>query len=219
MVLADHILGELPYRLRPPDTWSLTAELTVDVIADMSDTDVLYAQADVVTTGAGPFVRCSVTDSGGGLVAVGTTRSAYVPATTPGSAERTSARPVRHPGSDDIAEVLGLMIEHLADGVQVTLSDPADWVNGFGIMHGGVSACVSVAAATVAVTAQNPELSTAHVHTSYLRPVVVGAPFVAAARPRHIGRSSAVVEVLGHAGDGQLCTVSTVTARRRSPAH
>lgn len=214
MVLADHILGELPYVRRPPGTWSLTSELTLDVIGEISSAELYFAQGRNLTVGANVFVQCTITDAEEKLLAVGTTRCAYVPGGGEDPVADVSGRRAQPAVSTDIDQVLGLDYHHDSDGLHVTLADPGGWVNGFGIMHGGVSACVTELAASAAVARQNSELSTAHVHTSYLRPVVVGAPFVAVARPYHVGRSSAVVEVLGCGGGGQLCTVSTVTARR-----
>ncbi|KUI34262.1 PaaI family thioesterase [Mycobacterium sp. GA-2829] len=214
MVLADHILGELPYMRRPPRTWSLTAELTVEVIRDLSDVDTLIAEAQAVTEGPESFVQCRLTDDRHNLLAIGSTRCVYVPATADDPVAEYSAETEVHAETADIDQLLGLNHQGLADGAQVILTDPGSWFNGFGIMHGGVAACVTELAAAAAVGAKNRDLQTAHIHTSYLRPVVAGSPFVASARPFHVGRSSAVVEVLGHGGSGELCTVSTVTARR-----
>ncbi len=219
MVLADHILGELPYVCRPPETWSLTSELTLDIISEMSFSETYFAEGRNISTGTDLFVQCDITDAAGRLMAVGTTRCAYVPGSTDSPAATGSGRRRQPAATADIGQTLGLDYQQHSDGLQATLADPGGWVNGFGIMHGGVSACVTELVAAEAISAHNPDLSTAHVHTSYLRPVGVGAPFVAVARPYHVGRSSAVVEVLGYGGAGQLCTVSTVTARRPGRAH
>jgi uncharacterized protein (TIGR00369 family) len=213
MVLADHILGELPYVRRPPDTWSLTAELTLDLIGELPVGGHLFAEAVEVVQGAEAFVQCRITTGAGDLVAVGTTRTVFFAATAQDPVVVTEAASSVGTGAVSIEAVLGIDVHHLAEGVQISLADPGNWVNGFGIMHGGVSACVTELAAAAAVGARNPALATAHVHTNYLRPVVADAPFVAVARLHHIGRSSAVVEVSGRGGRGELCTVSTVTAR------
>ncbi|MCP3810823.1 hotdog fold thioesterase [Mycobacteriaceae bacterium Msp059] len=214
-VLADHILGELPYMRRPPRTWSLTAELSLDVIGDLPSTDVLFAEAVDVTGGPDAFLQCRITTAAGRLVAVGTARTAYVAATGEDPVADAAAAPSAVHDDFDASAMLGLQHHDLTDGVEIALLDPGNWVNGFGILHGGVSACVSELAAAEAVRARNPTLSTAHVHTSYLRPVVADAPFVATARLHHVGRSSAVVEVLGRGGRGELCAVATVTATSR----
>ncbi|QFS90368.1 Thioesterase superfamily protein [Mycobacterium sp. THAF192] len=214
MVLADHILGELPYIRRPPRTWSLTAELTLDVVGDLSDVETLLAEAQTVTGGPEPFVQCRLTDGRRNLLAVGNTRCVYVPATADDPEAEPATDGAGHADATDIDQLLGLSYQTLSDGVQLTLADPGSWINGFGIMHGGVAACVTELAAAAAVGAKNRHLQTAHIHTSYLRPVMSDSPYVAVARPVHVGRSSAVVEVLGSRGSGELCTVSTLTARR-----
>lgn len=224
MVLADHILGELPYLSRPPKTWTLTGELTLDIISAVPLDGELFAEARTVARRSETFVECRITDRTGEIVAAGTTRSVTVPAVGADPLADNAARddaarddaarydvPIEY---GDIDRVLGLSYRPSGDLLHVTMADPDGWVNGFGIMHGGVSACVTELAAAEYVNARNPDLHTAHVHTTYLRPVVVGSPYVATARAYHVGRSSAVVEVLGFGGSGELCTVSTVTARR-----
>ncbi|AXK75216.1 MULTISPECIES: PaaI family thioesterase [Mycobacteriaceae] len=219
MVLADHILGELPYLNRPPRTWTLTGELTLDIISAVPLDGELFAEARTVAGRSETFVECHITDRTGEIVAAGTTRSVTVPAAgadplADNAARDNAARDDAPIKCGDIDRVLGLSYRQSGDLLHVEMTDPDGWVNGFGIMHGGISACVTELAAAEYVSARNPDLHTAHVHTTYLRPVVVGYPYVATARPYHIGRSSAVVEVLGFGGSGELCTVSTVTARR-----
>ncbi len=214
MVLADHILGELPYLNRAPGTWTLTGELTLDIINAVPPDGELVAEAHIVLRGAETFVECHITDRTGAIVAAGTTRSVTVAAAAADPVAGTIARGYPPTETGDIDRVLGLGYRQSGDVLHVTMADPGGWVNGFGIMHGGVSACVTEVAAAEYISARNPDLHTAHVHTTYLRPVVVGSPYIATARSYHVGRSSAVVEVLGFGGRGELCTVSTVTARR-----
>ncbi len=217
MVLADHILGELPNMYRPQRTWSLTAELTLDVVGELPANDVLYAEAIDISQGSEWFVQCRIMTASGNVVAVGNSRMVYVPAAGAELME-ASAQPSSAIEAAAIASALGLEYHDLADGAQVSVPDPQNWMNGFGIMHGGVSACVTELVASAAISACNPDLSTVRVHTNYLRPVAADRPFVAEARLQHAGRSSAVVEVRGRGGSGELCTLSTVTARRRRPA-
>lgn len=213
MLLADHILGELPYMRRPPRTWSLTAELTVDIIRDLGDVDHVNASAREITVGPESFVQCDITGPDGALLAVGSTRCVYVRATADDPEPDPTVGNFAH-NSSNIHAVLGLSATSLEYGEQLSLATPADWVNGFGIMHGGVSACVNELAAAEVLRSRNADLNIGQVRTSYLRPVVVGAPYRAVARAYHVGKSSAVVEILGYAGEGDLCTVPTVTARR-----
>lgn len=214
MVLADHILGELPYLSRPPKTWTLTGELTLDIISAVALDGELFAEARTVARRSETFVECRITDRTGEIVAAGTTRSVTVAAVGADPLADNTSRDDVPIECSDIDRVLGLSYRQSGDQLHVEMTDPDGWVNGFGIMHGGVSACVTELAAAEYVSARNPDLHTAHVHTTYLRPVVVGSPYVATARSYHVGRSSAVVEVLGFGGSGELCTVSTVTARR-----
>lgn len=212
MVLADHILGELPYMRRPRRTWSLTTELTLDIIGQLPRADTLVAEGSEIAQGEQSFIRCHITDPAGTIVAVGTARMAFVSAAAGEPVADTSAESSEVSKAIDIDTTLGLDYRRLAEGVEVSMAEPGRWVNAFGIMHGGVSACLTELVASAAIAERNPDLSTAHVHTNYLRPVLASAPLTAVARSFHVGRSSAVVEVLGRSG-GARCTVSTVTAR------
>ncbi len=213
MVLADHIMTELPYMRRPDQTWALTSELTLDVIGDLPKVDSLVAEAVDITRGDEAFVQCRITDTAGTLVAVGTARAVFVAATAEKPIDNVLPQPPIDQDPVDIEGALELDYRSLDDGVEVSLAEPGSWVNVFGIMHGGVAACVTELAASAAIGERNPDLATGSVHTSFLRPVLGGSPFVALARPYRVGRSSAVVEVLGRGVDGALCTVSMVTAR------
>lgn len=213
MVLADHVLGELPYVRRPAGTWSLTTELTLDVVGDLTHVTTLAAEARDVAPGGDTFVTCRIVDDAGAVVAVGSTRCTYSSATT--SEPAPAPLPITtFADATDIDAFLGLSRRTEAGETRVTLAEPGSWANDYGILHGGVSACVSALAAEQAIGNPGTDLVTTRVHTTYLRPVPAGAPFVAIARPSHVGRSVAVVEVIGHGGAGQPCTVSTVTARR-----
>jgi uncharacterized protein (TIGR00369 family) len=213
-VLADHVLGELPYRWREPNMWSLTAELALDIVGDLPvDAEVLVAEATAVTPAPDPFIQCRISSEDGTVVVAGSARMVYVPATASETRPDSVVALDIPDGGTSVDAMLGLTRSRTEQGWQISVTNPGRWVNAFGIMHGGVSAAVAEFAAAEAVRAHNPALSTAHLHTTFLRPVAADAAFAATARLLHIGRTSAVVEVLGHGGRGELCTASVVTAR------
>ena len=214
MVLADRILGELPHARRAPNQWSLTTELTVDVIGPAEPPDDLSAGAVLLgaQTGDG-FARCEMTDRAGSVVVVGTSRLVYVAADLATSnVDGTAGGQIDVTGST-IDEALGLEQASGTEGLHVTMSDPGSWVNDFGILHGGVAACLAEIAASRLVAESNPRLSTAQVHTTYLRPGPPSVPYTASAEAVHVGRRFAVVRVAGRSAGGELCNMSTVTAR------
>ncbi len=216
MVLADHILGELPYVRRPPDTWSLTAELTLDVIGELPVGGRLFAEAVEVVQGSEAFVQCRITTGAGDLVAVGTTRTVFFAATAQDPVVVTEAASSVGTGAISIEAVLGIDVHHLAEGVQISLADPGNWVNGFGIMHGGgVSACVTELAAAAAVGARNPRSGNG-TRTHQLLTARRGRCTLRRSRPtpphRTVFGGGRGVGGARRSG-GELCTVSTVTAR------
>lgn len=213
MVVTDHILGELSFRRRPPEVWSLTTELTLDLIADIPPGQTVHASACEVASARGSsFAHCRLDDGTGRILALGTTRTVYVPATQtePPSDALTATR---LSGAATIEDALDVSYRTDDGSAVAILADTGEWANIFGILHGGVASCVAELAAFRVFNDSNSSLSTARIHTNYLRPASSGTPYQATARAYRVGRGFAVVEVLGHSG-GQLCTVSMITARR-----
>ncbi|MDX1875105.1 hotdog domain-containing protein [Mycolicibacterium sp. 120266] len=212
-VLVDHVLGELPYRRREPDKWPLTAELAFDIVGELPvGAEMLVAEAVAVPTAVDPFLQCRIRAEDGTVLVVGSARMVYVGATAREASE-TLVVPDVPVDETSVDGMLGLSRSPTEEGCQISVTKAGRWVNDFGILHGGVSAAVSEFAAAEAVRAHNPALATAHMQISFLRPVAADDRFVASARVLHIGRSSAVIEVLGRGGHDELCTVSVVTAR------
>lgn len=216
-IAVDHILGEVPFRRRPPEHWALTTELSIEFVSPVERDATLHLWGSPVRMErSGGFARGGILDEHGRTVAVGSTRTLFVPTiAAPGhAAERRIENPT-------VATTLG---EHLrvkydvggraADGVQIYLSDPSAWQNGFGILHGGVWACLAEVAASRLISRTRPGLSTATLHTTYLRPGAVGLPVTMSARAVHLGSRLAVAHCTGRSDDGTVCTVSSVTARR-----
>ena len=218
MVLADHILGELPYKARGPSSWSLTTELTLDIIGDTAHASELHARATQIPSAADKgFVQCVVTDTDERVVAVGNTRTVYVPAAAGAVAIGVAPSIGRRDPGDTLESVLGVISTETNHGVELTMRDPGAWVNDFGILHGGVAACLSEMAASQLFSRHGRALTVSRMHCTYLRPATPTTPFVVSARAHHVGKGFAVAEVVGRAGDGPPCTVMTVTARRTVP--
>jgi uncharacterized protein (TIGR00369 family) len=222
-VAADHILGEVLFDRRPPRSWLLTTELTLDLMGEVASAAILEVDGSLVRLEhRGGFARCTLTDADGAAVALATTRGVYVPATPRQKQPKVKANapelkaiaPVQKISASTLEELLAVEGTTSAAGAQVHMADPSNWTNVWGILHGGIWACLAEMAASLAVGHRNAGLSTARLHTTYLRPGAPGAAVTASARTYHVGGSLAVTEVLGHTAEGTLCTVSTVTARR-----
>lgn len=212
-LLADHTLGEVPYLLRPPATWSVTTELTLDFVRPVEPGEALHAWATPTRMEqGGGLVHGVVTDTDESAVALATTRCVFVPAKSEVPLAPVAGVNTRK-SATSITEHLGLTRSHTDDGAGVHLDDVSGWVNDFGILHGGIWACMAEIAGSEAIAAQNPALSTAQIHTLYFRSGLPGASVSLEASVVHMGRRFAVAQVSGRTADGTLCTLSTVTAR------
>jgi uncharacterized protein (TIGR00369 family) len=213
-VFLDHVLGEAHYLARPADHWSLTTELSFEVLVPPPwRTSRLHATSWVSRNEpAGGFVQADVTDERGTLVAIGTTWIQYVPAAT--AAAREPVAMPHAPAAADFASHLGVRIGADGEDVAIELRDPSRWHNTYGLPHGGIWACLAEMAAAETF-ARTGDLRTAHVHVSYLRPATPGATVSAVARPVRVGRSFGVVHVTGADGTGRTCVSATVTGRLR----
>lgn len=217
MVLADHILGEPSFMLRPAGWWTLTTEMTLDIVGELPARGALTGEARLVRHERhAAFAECVITDAAGKVQAVGTART--ITMAPNGHVEGTDvawrAIDVQTGSLDD---VLGLQYSATDDSVQVTMPDTTGWVNDFGVLHGGLWACLSDRAATTLIARRSPTLTTARIHTAFLRSGIPGAPVSVTARAHHVGKNFAVVEVTGHSAPTELCAVTTLTARRVGP--
>ncbi|WP_194166321.1 PaaI family thioesterase [Mycolicibacterium sp. P9-22] len=117
-----------------------------------------------------------------------------------------------------LEEHLGIAYTTGDEGFIARLTRPEEWTNDFGILHGGIWACLAEAAAARAIGRVNGDLSTAHLHISYLRPGKPSAGINLAPNIFHVGKRCALTEVRGFSDDGTLCTVATITSRNIQPA-
>jgi uncharacterized protein (TIGR00369 family) len=193
----------------------LTTELTLDLMGEVTPGAVLNASASLTRLEQrGGFAQGTFDAADGTTVALGTTRTVYVPTKPPATHQGTvNSVAMGETSASTLEEHLGVACATTAAGAHVQMADPSRWTNGFGILHGGIWACLAEMAASLAIQDKNTALSTARLHTTYLRPGPPGAAVTVSARTYHIGGRLAVTEVLGHTADGTLCTVSTVTAR------
>lgn len=189
-VLVDDVLGYALVATRPPDHWSVSAEITLDLLLPIPVSGSVRAEAHVVHLDRiGGFSAGRVTDDDGRVLAVCTQRGRYVSA--PGVEIRgtTFARPT---GSDAIVPWLA---EHFVG------PDPRETPdllgNPLGNVHGGISLCL---AALNAAAVAPEHLEIASLHIVYARPIPVGTHLAHRVTTLHQGRSSMSVSVVGEAG-------------------
>jgi uncharacterized protein (TIGR00369 family) len=219
-VAVDHILGEVSFLRCPRGYWPLTTELTLDFVGGA------FPPASVLQLDGWPLRLESQSGLIQGTANFGTA-SPVVVATS--RTANVRVRPAPEPADPVIGTVeaenpkatledrLGITYGASQQGMTARLDNPGLWTNEFGILHGGVWACLSEAVASRAVASTTCELSTSHLRTSYLRPGLPANGVNVTATVEHTGRRFSVVSVRGHADDGTLCTVSSVTYRSVEP--
>lgn len=217
----DHVMGESIFAQCPADWWLVTSQIAVDFLAPIPALARLRAAADAAMVDAGGgYARGQLTDEQGNLLA---TYSAWLHRrpVAPGAVAPREVTPARPPTSRPAANIddyLGIDRGAGDDGaVLLTLSEPLPWTNFMGFVHGGVWTCLVEMAASRAVAQHNPALVPAGLHTIFLRPGRGDAAITVRADIQRVGSTSAVVDVLGRAADGGVCTRSTVTYRVRQP--
>jgi acyl-coenzyme A thioesterase PaaI-like protein len=195
-VLVDDVLGYAIIADRPDGLWSVSAEITLDVVAPLPIDGMAYVDARRVHLDAlGGFATGRVVDADGALLAQATQRGRFIPSPPDLVEEGSWGAPVR----DGDLERLLTTRPGRAMVVDEVLSNEA------GNLHGGVSMFVS----GLVAGALAPELGLASLHIAYARPVPIGAHVTWRTQVRHRGRSLAVVDVDGVVAD-RVCTTSRV---------
>jgi uncharacterized protein (TIGR00369 family) len=212
-VLLDDVLGQaIHLAYRPPDSWSVTTELSIDFRARSPlDSSRITADAEAVDTSpSGGLARGQAFDEHGRLLAIATTWHRYAPG-VPASVLAPQLPPAVGDRGESMAELLGARIE----GETLVVAWRPELGNPLGVViHGGIVAAAAELAGTRALAA--PGLETESLRIIYLRPAEGEVTF----EPRivHRGRSLAVVEVVARAETGKPCAHTTLTYRSPRPA-
>jgi uncharacterized protein (TIGR00369 family) len=212
-VLIDNVLGYAIIATRPPDHWSVSTEITLDVFDGLRSGRGTRFAADAHTVHAdavGGFATGQVYDEGGDLVAQCTQRGRFVPA---GSAfDETPAPDGLVLDADDMAALIDATATPGSDGVRVHLETTAALQNPMHNLHGGIALAASDLAGCLALAeTPGPPLVTASVHIVYARPIRAGAAPEFRATVAHRGRTLGLVDVVGLV-DGRPCTIARVTS-------
>jgi uncharacterized protein (TIGR00369 family) len=217
-VLIDNVAGYVLVLGRPPGGWSVSAEITLDLMRPLpSDGSVLTAQGIVRhADDVGGFASASITDASGRLVAVCTQHGRWLkgaPAVCDDVSAGTGASAGRAdlPPGDDLAGYLGGQLQTAEGGALFELTVTPELTNPLGNLHGGITLCACDLVAQAAVGAAGGPPRTASVHVAYPRPVPVGAWVRFAAQVVHLGRAFGVVRVTAHNDSGKPFAIATVT--------
>jgi acyl-coenzyme A thioesterase PaaI-like protein len=195
-VLVDDLLGYAIIADLPAGRWSVSAEITLDVLRPLPTSGLLFADARLVQSDAlGGFATGTVTAEDGSLLALCSQRGRFVHAPEDLVEEGAWGGP---PHDGDLERLLAVR-----DGVPMPTSDVL--ANEGGSLHGGVS----MLASDLVAGALAPGLVTASLHITYTRAVPIGAEVTWRAAVPHPGRSLTVVDVDGVV-DGRTCTTARV---------
>lgn len=212
-VLVDDVLGYSLVRARPDRLWSVSSEITVDLLRPLRlDAGPLHA----TTVGEQRFdelggqVAGTVAAADGTVVTVCAQRGRWVP--FDGEFAVRDAPPVDLSGATCVEDLLGGEPESVEGGSRLRLAVGPVLANPLGNLHGGLSLCATDLAASAAVTTWDTPWSTESIRIQYLRPAPAGATVEFRAVVRHTGRTRALVEVAGLVGD-RLCTAAHVVGR------
>jgi uncharacterized protein (TIGR00369 family) len=193
-VLADNASGYAIIFGAPADHWSVTTELTLDVVRRVpTDGSELLAVAQLLdhdeTTG---YSSGRIEDARGRTVAHIRQRGMYVP-----GIPVTPHRPVSEPGAGPTSlwALFGGQVGHDASAaVDVEVSELM--VNPLGSLHGGIAVCLAEWAAAAAFSNEiGAPLSTTSIHVAYLRPAPLGTTIRVEAAVRHRGRNLGLCHV------------------------
>src|SRR4051794_18318127 len=161
-VLVDDVLGFAIVEDLPSGRWSVSAEITLDVLRPLPSAGEVHASASLLHLDAlGGVAAGRVTDDDGTVIALCSQRGRFIPAPS-GLVEGGSW------GGPVPAGALERLLATRADE-PVPATDAL--ANEGGNLHGGISLCVAdLVAAAVA-----PELVTASVHITYTRGIPLGS--------------------------------------------
>lgn len=226
-VLLDDVLGYAIIEHRPPDRWSVSAEIGLELLEPLPvDGTALHAQARLQhVDGIGGLSVGEVRDDAGRLLAVGRQRGRFVPIHREATPATEQDGPVR-PDAADLATLLGLSGAGSGSG---SGSDPAagpgaevsfvvtpELENPMHNLHGGISLAVADVVAARALADGGPPLVVNSIHVIYARGIPAGSEVAVSAVVQHRGRGLGVVEVVGSV-DGRAATIARVVAGPPSP--
>ena len=187
-VLVDDLLGYAIVADLPRGHWSVSAEITIDVVRSLPTSGRVLADARLVhADDLGALATGTVTDEDGRLLALTSQRGRFVRAPEGLVEEGAWGGP---PAPGDLERLLTTRADQ-----PVATTDAL--ANESGNLHGGVSMFL----ADLVASAMRPDLVTASVHIAYTRGIPIGADLTCRATTRHDGRSLAVIDVDGVVGD------------------
>jgi uncharacterized protein (TIGR00369 family) len=213
-VLVDDVLGCALLLERPPGSWSVSAEISVDLCRPVPADGVLAAEGRLMhSDDSGGLASGSVADDAGRLIALCRQHGRWLTA----QAEVPPAGQPAPAGSPEtgapaaLADLLGAR-PRAADGCAMLAVDVTSGLaNPLGNLHGGITLLVSDLVAQAAVSAAGGPTRTTSVHVAYPRPMPLGTTVRFEGQVIHRGRTFGVAQVTALNASGRPCAVATVT--------
>ena len=192
----------------PKDSWSISTEIWVDVVAALPD-DGSRILGESRCVAAGSFASGRLVDASGRLLAECRERGRRIDDPPDFAAARAPVVvPVPSAPETGLAGLIGLRHDGDASWVEMTpvLENPRR------MMHGGISLAACEQAAAWSRLGAGCELPTSSVHIVHTRAVPPDALLELRAATVHSGRSLWVTDVAGTVA-GKLCATARVTAQ------
>jgi uncharacterized protein (TIGR00369 family) len=229
-VLIDNVLGFAIARGHLARLWSVSAEISLDLIAPLpADGTRLTARGRLVHAGPhGGIATGAVTDAAGQVIALCRQHGRWVTGPEDPAAGAAATRP-RDPAAlargdergtspqpsgvraDSLAALLRARVQATEGGAELDLAVTGDLVNPLGNLHGGITFAACDLVAQAALLAAGGPAQAASIRVAYPRPVPLGATPRFQARLLHRGRALGIVAVTVSTEDAKPRAIATVT--------
>lgn len=216
-VLADFVFSGAAMRHRPPDTWAVTTELSLNFLRPVPlDGAPVRAEAQcLLADDEAGLSHGRILDAHRRILAHGTAWIKTTPEVPPSVRNGSYAPPVEIDTDAGTAASLAAVLQPQCTGIPGRTMYRANprFINPHGTTHGGVLAGLAAFTATQHVReAGLPAIELSSLHVHYTRPIT--GDMTVAVADRHRGRSLHVVDVIIRSSSGQAGVHATVTFRR-----
>ena len=215
-ILVDAAAGIVNHYRRPPDQWTLSSELSMDLSPDIGELDgpVLASAHTLGRRGTSSLGICTLTYHGT-VIGSGTVRSFFIPGgdVVPQYRPETLQRSPETTLSDLMAVAVA---PDAADSVVLSQRVDQNLNNDVDIVHGGVAAAGLELAAAAAINQNRSDglLQTGSLRVNFLRPFFAGDQSRYEGTRRRAGRRTAVGDAQALGDDGNVAITARVTAYR-----
>jgi uncharacterized protein (TIGR00369 family) len=215
-ILVDAAAGIVNHYRRRPGQWTVSSELSMDLILDGIDElngpvlATAHAFGPLGTTSLG---ICTLT-YGGTVIGGGTVRSFFIA----GADVVPQVRPetLRRTATTTISELMALQARAGEPDVVLSQGVDSNLNNDIDILHGGVAAAALEFAASAAINQGRTDelLQTASLRVNFLRPFFAGTGTRYVGTALRVGRGSGVGDARAIGEDGKVALTARVTAYR-----